>query len=81
MTLSVVEISQLFEVVWVSLAAGIGLTITYSFVILGTARSSEARREKRSVAAFAYGAFATLFFLLFAGGMVLAVQIMLTKSG
>jgi len=79
-TLSVVEISQLFEVVWVSLAAGIGLTITYSFVILGTARSAEARRERRSVAAFAYGAFATLFFVLFAGGMVFAVHIMLTKS-
>jgi hypothetical protein len=31
-----VEIGQLFEVVWVSIVAGVGVTTAYSFVVLGT---------------------------------------------
>ena len=78
--LAAVEAGDIFEVVWVSLLSAVIVCIAFSLVVLGGARSAEARRERRSVAAFAYGAFATLFFVLFAGGMVFAVHIMLTKS-
>jgi hypothetical protein len=78
--LSVVEIGQLFEVIWVSLLAGIGITAAYSFVVLGTGRSAEARRSGRTRAAIGYGVLAAAFLILFAGSFVLAIRIMLTKA-
>jgi hypothetical protein len=80
MTFSVVEVGQIVEVIWVSLLAGIGITTSYSFVVFGTARSAEARRGGRGGAAVAYGAVAVLAFAVFAAGIVLGVQIMLTKD-
>ena len=77
---SVVEIGQIFEVIWVSLVAGIGITAAYSFIVLGTSKSAEARRGGHGGAAIAYGALAVLFFALFAAGIVLGVQIMLSKD-
>ena len=78
--LGVVELGQIVEVIWVSLAAGIGITFAFSFVVLGTARSAEARRAHHTGAALGYGALAALFLILFLGLMVLGVQIMLTKE-
>jgi hypothetical protein len=78
--LSVVEIGQLFEVIWVSLLAGVGITAAYSFVVLGTARSAEARRSGQTGAAVGYGLLAAVFLILFAGGFVFAIEIMLTKG-
>ena len=80
MTLAVVEIGQIFEVIWVSLVAGVGITAAYSFVVLGTSRSAEARRVGRGGAAMAYGALALVFLALFIGVVVLGVQIMLSKD-
>jgi hypothetical protein len=78
--LSVVEIGQLFEVIWVSLVAGIGITAAYSFVVLGTGRSAEARRSGQTGAAIAYGLLAAVFLILVAGSFVFAIKIMLTKA-
>jgi hypothetical protein len=78
--IGVVEIGQLVEVIWVSVLAGVGITAAFSFVVLGTGRSAEARRAGRSGAAMAYGAFALLFLLVFAAAIVIGVQIMLSKS-
>ena len=72
-------IGDIFEVIWVSLVAGIGITASYSFVVLGTGRSAAARREGRSVAAVAYGAFAAVFLIVFLGGFVYAIHVLLTK--
>ena len=73
-------LGDILEIVWVSLLAGVGITAAYSFVVLGMGRYAEARRAGRSGAALGYGALAALFLVIFAGGVVLAVQIMLTKS-
>jgi hypothetical protein len=73
-------IEDIVQLVGVSLVAGIGITGAYSFVVLGIGRSAEARRSGESGAALAYGALAVLFLLVFAGGVALAVRIMLTKS-
>ena len=74
-----VELSQLLEVVWVSLAAGVGITTTYSLVVYGTGRYMEAQRHGRRTAAAAYAGLAGLFLLVFAVAVVLGVQIMLAK--
>jgi hypothetical protein len=74
-----VEIGQLFEVVWVSIVAGVGVTTAYSFVVLGTGKSAEARRTGHRGAALAYAGLAAVFLLLFAAGVVFGVQVMLRK--
>jgi hypothetical protein len=80
MTLAVVEVGQIFEVIWVSLVAGVGITTAYSFVVLGTSRSAEARRVGRSGAAMVYGAIALAFLAVFVAMIVIGVQIMLSKD-
>jgi hypothetical protein len=78
--LSVVEIGQLFEVIWVSLVAGIGITAAYSFVVLGTGKSAEARRSGQKGTAIGYGVLAALALAVFAGGFVFAIEVMLSKK-
>jgi len=73
-------IEDILKLIVVSLVAGVGITGSYSFVVLGAGRSAAARRSGQSVAAFAYGAMAALFLLLFAAGILLAVRILLTKA-
>ncbi len=80
MTLAVVEVGQIFEVIWVSLVAGVGITISYSLVVYGTSRSAEARRAGRRGASVVYGGLALAFLVVFATAIVLGVQIMLSKD-
>jgi len=79
MRLFAVEISQLAEVVWVSVLAGLGITATYSLAVFGTGRYLEASRTGRRGAAAFFGALAVVFLLVFAGGVIWGVQIMLAK--
>jgi hypothetical protein len=79
MTLFAVEISQLAEVVWVSVLAGLGITTTYSLAVFGTGRYLEASRTGRRAAAAFYGALALTFLLAFGAGVIWGVQIMLSK--
>ncbi len=74
-----VDTHLLLQVVWVSLVAGVGISALFSLVILGTARAGEARRVGERGAAAAYVTLAVVAFLLFAGGVVLGVQAMITK--
>jgi hypothetical protein len=74
-----VDVHLLWQVVWVSALAGVGISALFSFVIVGGARMSEARRAGRAGAAAAYGVLAVASFAVFAAGVVLGVQTMLTK--
>jgi hypothetical protein len=76
---AIVDVDQLLEVVWVSLVAGVGVTAVFSLVILGGARSEEARRAGRDGAAMAYAALTALAFAAFAAIVVVGVIIMLRK--
>ena len=78
--LAQVELSHLVEVVWVSVAAGIFVTVAFSFVVLGTARSAEARRQGSSGTALAFGVLAAVALIAFAGAVVFGVNTMLTKG-
>jgi hypothetical protein len=79
MTVFAVDGHLLWQVVWVSLLAGVGISALFSFVIVGAARAGEARRAGRGGAALGYAGFAVLAFALFAVGVVLGVQTMVDK--
>jgi hypothetical protein len=72
----VVELGQIVEVIWVSLLAGIGITASFSFVVLGLARYVDSQGGVR----VAWGTLAVFAFTVFVVGMILAVHIMLTKA-
>lgn len=76
MILGVVELGQIVEVIWVSLLAGVGITATFSFVVLGLARYADSAGGAR----VGYAALALLAFVVFIAGLVFGVQIMLTKG-
>jgi hypothetical protein len=79
MTVFAVDGHLLWQVVWVSLLAGVGISALFSLVILGGARAGDARRAGRGGAAMIYLTFAILAFALFAVGVVLGVQAMVHK--
>jgi hypothetical protein len=74
-----VSSSQLLEVVWVSLGAGLAITAIFSLVIRWSASFDAARRDGRDGAAVVYGGLSVLALLVFLVGVVLGVRIMLTK--
>ena len=78
--LAAVKASDILEVVWVSLLAAVVVSTTFSFVVLGMARSTVAARAGRGTAAVAYAGMALLAFVAFAGAVVYGVHIMLSKS-
>ena len=79
MVVFAVDAHLLWQVVYVSLLAGVGISTVFSLVILGTARAGEARRAGHGAAALGYAALAALAFAVFALGVVLGVQAMVTK--
>ena len=76
----VVDAHDLLQVVWVSLSAGVALVTAASLGILGAARAATERREGRTLAASLYAALAIAAALVCAGGVVLGVAVMLSKS-
>jgi hypothetical protein len=78
--LGAVKAGAIVEVVWVSLVAGVLVCIAFALVVLGGARSAEARRGGRGTAALAYGTLAALAALAFVAAVVVGVQVMLSKS-
>jgi hypothetical protein len=79
MTVFAVDNHLLWQVVWVSLLAGVGISALFSFVIVGAARAGEARRSGRGGLALTYALLAVLAFTVFAVGVVLGVQAMVNK--
>ena len=78
--LGVVKAGDIVEVVWVSLAAAVIVSTTFSVVVLGLARSAEAARRFDGTAAVAYAALAVVAFAAFAATVVIGVNIMLSKG-
>jgi hypothetical protein len=78
--LAAVKAGDIVEVVWVSLVAGVFVTTAFSIVVLGGARSAEARRAGDGTAAAAWAALAVLAFASFAVAVGFGVHIMLSKG-
>jgi hypothetical protein len=74
-----VDSGALWQVIWVSLVAGVGISALFSLVILGSARAADSRRTGAGGAATRWLALAVLAFLLFAAGVALGVQAMVSK--
>jgi hypothetical protein len=74
-----VEGHQMLQVVWVSFAACIGISVLFSLVIVGAARAGEARRAGHALAAAPWFVLAVVCFALFAFGMVLGVHAMIQR--
>ena len=79
MTGFAVETGLLWQVIWVSVLAGVSISALFSLVILGAARAGDARRAGHGGLAAIYAVLAVLAFALFATGVVLGVQDMVTK--
>jgi hypothetical protein len=75
-----VDVGQLVEVFWVSVLAGVGITTAFSFVVLGTSGWAQCRRDGRGGASAIYLSVAAVAMLIFVGGVVFGVHIMLSKS-
>ena len=78
--LGVVQAGDIVEVIWVSLAAAIIVSTTFSLVVLGMARSADAARRGDGTVALAFAGLAVVAFAAFAGTVVIGVNIMLTKG-
>jgi hypothetical protein len=79
MPVGAIHWGDLFQVVWVSLLAGVGVTTIFSLVILASARATEHGRSGRSGAALGFGLLAAMAFAVFGVGIVLGVHEMLAK--
>jgi hypothetical protein len=73
-----IEWGLIGEVIWVSLAAGVGVTILFSLVVYGSSRASEARREGDNPTVFGVLALASM--LAVAAVVVFAITVILNKS-
>jgi hypothetical protein len=78
--LAAVKASDIVEVVWVSLVAGVLVCLGYALVVLGTARATDARRNGNGAASLAFGALAAIALAACIGAVVFGVHIMVTKS-
>ena len=79
MAATIVDGDALLQVVWVSLIAGIGLTLAFSLAIAAAARASHARRLGSTGSAAAWYAATGLCGLLCTVAVVLGVIVMLSK--
>jgi hypothetical protein len=74
-----IDFHSLFNVIWASLLGGVGVSVLFSYVILGWTRATDARRDGREGAAVGYSALAIVLLLVFAAAVVIGVTIMLRK--
>jgi hypothetical protein len=76
---TVVDWAALLDVVVASLAAGIGVTITFSLAILGTTRFAEMRREHRRAEEVAFGALAATGLAISLAAVIVGIVVMTSK--
>jgi len=77
---SIVDGKALLDVVWISLAAGVGVTAVFGLAIHGTARAVEMRRNGRPGGAVAFAAMGGLALLVVGGSIALALIVMTQKD-
>lgn len=75
--IAAVEWHLILEVIWVSLAAGIGATTLFALVVYASSRAAEARRMGTNPAL--YGALAVLVLAAFLALVALAILEILNK--
>lgn len=74
---SVVDVGALLETALASLVAGVGLTISFSLAILGSARFAEMRREGRLPEAAVAATLAVVGLAVTLAGVAFGIAVML----
>ena len=76
MIASIVDTGDLLEVVWVSLAAGIGVTAIYGIAIFGATRALDLDRAGRSAEATLFGALGAVAAAAVVGAVVVGIVVL-----
>ncbi len=76
MIAGIVDLSDLVNVIWVSLVAGIGVTCAFGVAILGGTRAVDSSREGRVAQAAAFGVLGSLAMLAVVGSIVFGIVIL-----
>jgi hypothetical protein len=76
---SIVDWHDMLQVVWVSIAAGLGVTLVFSIALVGATRAVDYRRGGHGPGAWAYGAVALIASAGVIGCVVLAIVVMVNK--
>ena len=78
--MAAIDFHALGQVIWVSVAAGVGVSVLFSLVIFGADKASMARRGGEDHEALAYWALAVAAMLVFSVAVVVGVVVMLRKA-
>jgi hypothetical protein len=73
---TIVDWHALLQVIWVSLLAGVGVTASYGFALLGTTRALESGRAGHVSGAVAYALIGALGFAIVVGAIVFGIVIL-----
>jgi hypothetical protein len=76
---SLIDWSALGKTILYAMVAGVGITVVFSFAILGVERSDQARRAGHGGAATGWTALAVASGLVVLGGVALALAVMARK--
>ena len=79
MIATVVDWAALRDVVVASLAAGVGVTVAFSFAIMGLTRFAEMRRDGKAVEAWSYAGLAIVGLAVSATAVVYGIILMTSK--
>ena len=77
---SIVDWNDMLQVIWVSFAAGLGVTVVFTLALLGATRFVDFRRDGRMVEATVFGVVAVVASAGVAAAVVLAIVVMTNKS-
>jgi len=79
MLATIVDTTELWQTVVAALIASLGMTFTFSLVILGVARLADRARDDRPAAAAGAGLLAVTGLVLTVAGIALGMVVMLSK--
>jgi hypothetical protein len=74
-----IDAGQLFELVWVSLVAGVAVALVFGLIVLGLTRADDLRRAGSEAAAGAYLVLAAVAGLALAGGVIFGIHVIVAK--
>jgi hypothetical protein len=77
--LAAIDVGQLAHVVWVSIVAGVVVTVAFALVVRSSGRATEARRAGHTTAAAIHATLAAIFLAAFAAIVVVGITIMIKK--
>jgi hypothetical protein len=79
MLATIVDTQALLKTIVASAVAGVGVTVIFSFAILGASRFADLSRDGRPVAAVAFGALAVVALVAAAAAVTIGIIVMTRK--